>query len=342
MKRNAFTLLELLVVIGILALLVTLVIPFFRRAQEVARDTACKANLHYLGQGYATRGADTGSGTSLLKPVIAAPYQWPSLLADYVSQETAFVCPTAKAEGLQDGPWDGNPSGNHYQGVATAYGYELQVDFGGIFRLPFSDETPRMNRMPWDCVSPGKRWRGPSVDYPDPADPALIYEFVDDYGNRGVDWDAGNARNPENQFSFVYTEGKIDAIGWKVDAYRSKKMLYFGEEIPKWGSNTRRRNKSEWTAATYGMNSRANGMTFSEPEKILLVDYSKTVADVAGDLARDIWSREVRPRHSGRVNVLYVDGSVKGQDPDEVDPRVIEINDKHWRPEIDPPLGDNL
>lgn len=70
--RRAFTLIEILVVIGIIAILAAIMVPVFVKAKAEAKKTTCISNLHQIALSRAT---EIGS-VDLRCPIDGPGYMW--------------------------------------------------------------------------------------------------------------------------------------------------------------------------------------------------------------------------------------------------------------------------
>lgn len=100
--KRAFTLVELLVVIGITAILASLLLPSLATAKEKTRITSCANNLRQLGLGSHMYASDDSCGSfsdSLDDPNDDFNYLYPA----YIPALPTFICPgTANRVGSKD------------------------------------------------------------------------------------------------------------------------------------------------------------------------------------------------------------------------------------------------
>lgn len=89
-RSNGFTLIEVLIVIGILALLAAILFPVFAKARENARSSACLSNYHQIGLAIHMYAQDENDHT----PANGGSFQ--GLLSDclpYTHTTAIFTCP---------------------------------------------------------------------------------------------------------------------------------------------------------------------------------------------------------------------------------------------------------
>lgn len=134
-RSKAFTLVELLVVIGIIALLISILLPSLNQAREQAKSVQCLSNLRqislsfqmYLNDNDGWYPAYTFQFQGVPQPP-AGIFGWNDALmrAGYLQTPKVFDCPTFEAE-FPD--WNNLPDNyldNHWDmAVWTEYGYSM-------------------------------------------------------------------------------------------------------------------------------------------------------------------------------------------------------------------------
>jgi prepilin-type N-terminal cleavage/methylation domain-containing protein len=90
MARRGFTYVELLVAMGIIAVLLVLLLPVIGRVKASARGVRCASNLHQIALGFQHYAMSNGGR---LPEPLAIDLAWERVLLPYVGSDEIYKCP---------------------------------------------------------------------------------------------------------------------------------------------------------------------------------------------------------------------------------------------------------
>jgi prepilin-type processing-associated H-X9-DG protein/prepilin-type N-terminal cleavage/methylation domain-containing protein len=95
-RRFAFTLVELLVVIGIIALLISILIPALTKARETANRAKCASNIHQLTLAALMRATDNQRDGTMVPSPNGGSDALAYLVPQYVKNINVGICPSTE------------------------------------------------------------------------------------------------------------------------------------------------------------------------------------------------------------------------------------------------------
>ena len=135
-RRRGFTLVELLVVIGIIALLIAILMPALNKARQQALTIKCASNLHNMGIAMTMYTQSQGHYPGCLSFEGNMPFAvWPTRLRAFMNNEHGvFHCP-AQEDGFE---WQKVAAGGNATAAHSRYGYNAGEVLLDVHNVPFS------------------------------------------------------------------------------------------------------------------------------------------------------------------------------------------------------------
>lgn len=339
MKRNAFTLVELMVVIAILALLVAMLVPSMSSVMSLTRSTLCQNNLQKLGEAFtiasATRvvGGSAGLGTGSNEVVHPYPdaMLWPGTPKNSVADITIFTCPEEESKEKKGSVLDmfrlleyRNEYGSFTMDNVGSKAY-LYIARGGVdpemgafteFLLQDDNNNGQYEIMGfntwWDTDGYVRIYHSGYCWVPAQLPPQMV-SLYPGAGGPGFP-NRLNSCGDQNQ---IWFRGK-PAFGTnaQVSQYRGQKDRP-GYKLFEW---------TPWIT-NYGISSAIQHYPYGT-RALVLVDYPELIADLEDPLEVEA-NLAKSARHLGKLNGLWGDGSVSKHMPIHLSPR---LNRKVWEP----------
>lgn len=239
-RRHGFTLVELLVVIGIIALLISILLPSLNRAREEGRRTVCLTGLRSFGQvlnmyasanqgrvplgyastkhaGYMVHDSGMTSGFLVLGVLYESGY--------FKDGASAYYCPsntdTRWMYNTAENPWP--PPSNTYCRLGMTV--RPEVEFTGMI--------PKNPGSTWD--SPLFRGKFPVIS--NMKDKAIAAEMFGEPFNAGVAVDPTVLRHKKNLINVYYADNSAGAItADSIDPSDNKSIMDLLKQLKSMGS----------------------------------------------------------------------------------------------------------
>jgi len=342
--RRAFTLIELLVVVSIVVILLAMLVPSVRYFMEYGYATTCRGNLHSLSQLMHDKSPD-GSG------IIPNNAYWMGYLDADLAKDI-LRCPKGEYEATGGGAvqlsgitpistpdcllFNTTESNTTIHGFYEQLGYALTGD------------------VTVDITQPGRynnNYSATSGVVPAGTIVNCYYLWYDPVGSQSATVNDRSVTLPGQILGIICQDQHLhdsdpilgmpgvdypnppaagcDARGYENDAeqvsllddMRTYYIHQFHSTFP--GEQTRILAEPGQTSGSYAVNPLIDVRT-PRLGQIMLVEYGNSIVNLenAGEHAAAL-----QPRHFDKINVLFVDGSVKALSPDQLD-----IDSELWEP----------
>ena len=304
MKRNAFTLVEMLVVVAIIGVLVAIFLPSTWASREIAKRVICANNLHRLMTGLRGDRVDRKIRTENVDPVFDSA-AWPSGAYQFLHAAGIFRCPADERRVV----------GLHMPDLMYLTGWtnpRTEIPFvpGRLCKArrgvdaeghTYTEYVIEEN-LDWPH---GATWNGELARYPNYSENDGLWRLYDDIEGCRV------------LKLMAYTCSLGNGLQYRGEVLWDSLRNHVGDEIVLSKMFT-----------SYGFNDSISLKKRVNDRTIVLLDFCDRVVDPA---APDIASQLSDPdsaRHLGNHNVLYADGSVSPQ----------PLGSAHLYPQIHPEL----